>query len=75
MRSLPMTMYYCDNLDRWCIDTGDTPYWLNGEEGFDLYVGTLKLPCRIELGKYWYVIVNGVAFALMEGKRYMITLD
>jgi len=70
-----MTMYYCTTLDRWCVDTGDTPYWLSCGEGFELCVGRLKLPCRIELGKRWYIIVNDVALALMERKRYLVTLD
>lgn len=68
-------MYYCANLDRWCVDTGDTPYWLSCGEGFELYAGTLKLPCRIELAKRWYVIVHDVPLALIEGKHYLVDLD
>ena len=74
MSEQEMTMYYSKNLDRWCVDTGDTPYWLSCGEGFELCVGILKLPCRIEFGKRWYIVMNDTAFALLEGRRYMVIL-
>jgi hypothetical protein len=71
----PMTMYYCSKLDRWCVDTGDTPYWFSCGEGFELCVGRLKVPCRIEFGKCWYIIMKDTAFALLEGRKYVVILN
>lgn len=74
MTDEPMTMYYCGELDRWCVDTGDAPYWLSCGEGFELCIGKLKLPCRIEFGRRWYIMAHDVAFALFEGRKYVVIL-
>lgn len=68
---------YVKEHDRWFADIGigNQIFGMHCGEGFLMHIGNRKIPCRIEMGKTWYVIVEDVQFALLKGQSYLISID
>ncbi|WP_245809665.1 DUF5348 domain-containing protein [Cohnella massiliensis] len=69
-RNVPM--FYDPDSDRWCVELDGTSYGLHCGEGFEIYLGQQALPCRIEMDREWYLIVNGTSFNLRKSSRYRV---
>jgi hypothetical protein len=67
-------MYYDKELDRWVVESGDQAYGLRCGEGLHLHLGQRTLHGTLELGRSWYIIVDGVPLGLLEGRQYMVSI-
>jgi hypothetical protein len=67
-------MIYDHDNDRWIVETGDTVYGLHCGEGFELIIGSHRIPCRLELGVEWYIIMENVSLILRTRDTYKVTI-
>lgn len=71
-------MIYNEAFDCWIVVWGDnTGYKMRCGEWFDLHLGNgRKLPCRLELGRDWYILTgrNDVRFYLKKNEKYQVDL-
>lgn len=78
MKSRWKEMIYNEELDCWIVVWGDnTGYKMRCGEWFDLHLGNgRKLPCRLELGREWYILTgrNDVRFYLKKNEKYQVDL-
>ena len=78
MKSRWKEMIYNEELDCWIVVWGDnTGYKMRCGEWFDLHLGNgRKLPCRLELGREWYILTgrNDVRFYLKKNEKYLVDL-
>jgi len=76
MKSRWKEMIYNEELDCWIVVWGDnTGYKMRCGEWFDLHLGNgRKLPCRLELGREWYILTgrNDVRFYLKKNEKYQV---
>lgn len=57
--------------DRWTIYPEQRYPWdLHCGDTLELKIGGRYQPCRIEMGRDWYVIFQGASFHLIRGKIY-----
>ena len=66
---------YMEEYDRWFADVGKEMFSLHCGEGFQLHMGRRKVPCRIEMGRTWYVFAEDVPLVLMQNRTYLISID
>ncbi|MCR4443512.1 MAG: DUF5348 domain-containing protein [Peptococcaceae bacterium] len=67
-------MTYNHVQDRWMVDVGGRSYELHCGEGFNLLLGSMSIPCRIEYDQQWYVIMPGARFNLRKGNWYKVNI-
>ncbi|MCF8568576.1 DUF5348 domain-containing protein [Alicyclobacillus tolerans] len=66
---------YLKEYDRWVAEVGEEMFSLHCGEGFELHMGRRKVPCRIEMGRTWYVIMEDIPLVLMQNRTYRISID
>lgn len=71
-RKVPM--FYDPDTDRWCVGQDGDSYGLHCGECFEIYLGESAIPCRIEMDRDWYLIINGVSFNLRKSNRYLVNM-
>jgi|HigsolmetaAR206D_1030411.scaffolds.fasta_scaffold14703_2 hypothetical protein len=67
-------MRYDHEQEQWYVDIRGMKYALHCGESFELYIGRKSFPCRLELAKNWYVIMDDVRFDLREGDQYTVKI-
>ena len=67
-------MRYNPELDRWSVSYGDNDYGIHCGELIDLMLNGRAIPCRLEFGKAWYVVVDEVELGLRPSKVYSIRI-
>ncbi|WDL95896.1 DUF5348 domain-containing protein [Alicyclobacillus sp. ALC3] len=50
-------------------------YGLHCGEAFHLCIGNKSQLVRLEMASSWYVIADGIALALIEGRTYKVNID
>ena len=75
MTERKMPMVYDSELRRWVAEGKTEWYSLHCGEFIRLHVGSHRLDGRLKLGKTWYVIVDNVPIGLIEGRRYLVTIE
>lgn len=60
--------------ERWVIDLKgeEYEYDLHCGECFELYIGDKAIPCRLELSRKWYVVMENARFDLREDDQYTV---
>ncbi|MFC4769818.1 DUF5348 domain-containing protein [Effusibacillus consociatus] len=67
---------YCTRTDRWEIhDVYANPVPLHCGESFEMKVGTVFLPCRIELDHDWVIYFFNTRFHLHPEVSYWIRVE
>mgnify|MGYP001293269962 CR=1 FL=1 len=70
-----MRLKYCMEQDRWeAHSDGFYPIPMHCGEQFHIKVGDEYLPCRLELGKDWYIVFSDTRFFLDQKTSYPIYL-
>jgi hypothetical protein len=67
-------MKYDRELNCWMVVLGGREYMIHCGEWFDLSFGEGSVPCRLELDRKWYVVMQGMRFYLHPKERYMVEL-
>jgi hypothetical protein len=70
-------MRYQKDLGCWILVKGDCGYPMHCGESFELCIGKDRsVPCRLELGRQWYVILgsDGVRLNLQKSEIYKIAI-
>lgn len=67
-------MTYDREIDRWIVDSEGRCYSLHCGEGFNLSIGSMSIPCRIEYDSQWYIIMPGARFYLRTGSSYKVEI-
>ena len=70
----PQQMEYDRELQRWRVTQSGNDYGLHCGEHFSIVINGKPVPCRIELDRSWYVIMNGAKFNLRETDHYSVIL-
>lgn len=66
-------MMFNHHRDSWVVEMNGYQYTLFCGEVFELVIGELKVPCRLELEIDWYIITEGdVKFDLRICEHYDI---
>ncbi|MFD1708467.1 DUF5348 domain-containing protein [Siminovitchia sediminis] len=68
------SMYYDRQEEQWYVHLRGNDYALQCGESFGLYIGQKSIPCRLELGNKWYVVMEDVRFDLREDNKYQIKM-
>lgn len=71
-KKLPLR-YNADS-DRWFIEDDGWTYELHCGDSFELYIGGKPIPCRLEMDKDWYVMMQDVSFNLRKKATYFIQM-
>lgn len=56
----------------WVIHMGSNTYGLHCGECMEMRIGGRGIPCRLELDKDWYVIMQEAKFTLRKKESYSI---
>lgn len=78
MKQRWVPMRYNKGLGCWLVVLGDTGYRMHCGEPFELRIGKNNgMPCRLELGKQWYVVIGseGVKLNLRNDQTYQININ
>lgn len=67
-------MFYDETLNRWMVDVGGSVSELHCGECFDLVIGGEGIPCRLELGRHWFLVMQDVRLNLRTQDTYQIIL-
>lgn len=67
-------MNYDLDQEQWFVELQERDYALHCGESFQLFIGSKPIPCRLELAKKWYVVMDNANFDLRENEQYMIRL-
>lgn len=67
-------MRFNEQYDCWVVEWNDHRYLLHCGEYFELVLGVIKIPCRLELGQEWYLIMEGARLNLREQDTYKIRI-
>lgn len=68
------TMRYDPEYNRWMVELEGQRYDLHCGEVFVLSIGQYYIPCRIELGNDWYIILPGAQFILRQWDTYKVQI-
>lgn len=68
------TMIYDDVQNRWLVDLNNRFYGLHCGECFDLVIGNDRIPCRLELDRDWFVIIQDVRMNLRTQDSYKVII-
>lgn len=68
-------MFYNQAEDRWLVDRRGRLYGLHCGESFDLVIGDDQIPCRLELDRHWYVIMQEVRMNLRPQDIYKVNIE
>jgi len=60
--------------DCWVVELNNESYDLRCGECSDLIIGSRRLPCRLELGLTWYVILESASLDLRTCETYQICI-
>ncbi|XJZ27067.1 DUF5348 domain-containing protein [Bacillota bacterium Lsc_1132] len=67
-------MRYDNEQEQWYVDIMGRKHAIHCRESFELYIGKKPIPCRLELAKNWFVIMDDVRFDLREGDQYTVRI-
>lgn len=67
-------MRYDQMQDQWYVDLTGRKYGLHCGESFELYIGHEAIPCQLELGSKWYVIMGDTRLDLRENDQYKVII-
>lgn len=67
-------MYYDPIQERWLVELGGRDYGLHCGECFELIIGTLSIPCRLERDSDWYIIMKDARMSLRKQETYKINV-
>jgi hypothetical protein len=70
-----MDMIYDHEQNRWTIDLEDCPYGLHCGESLTLVIGSIQIPCRIELGSEWFIVSENVRLDLRKQDTYRVLIE
>ncbi|GAB6172953.1 hypothetical protein JCM15765_24310 [Paradesulfitobacterium aromaticivorans] len=65
---------YDRKADRWTVNLGSHTYGLHCGECFELRIGDRNIPCRLEYGNAWYVILDDTRFNLRIRDTYKVKM-
>lgn len=65
-------MKYDEAGDRWIVVAEDTLLALHCGNFLEIRIGDKGIPCRIELDRDWYVIMQGAQFYLRKRDTYQV---
>lgn len=77
MNRLWLDMIYQEDIECWTVVLDDDNYMIHCGEFFELCIGGDKgIPCRLELGRRWYIVMGreGVKLDLRENEIYKIEI-
>ncbi|KPV43848.1 DUF5348 domain-containing protein [Alicyclobacillus ferrooxydans] len=66
---------YDGELQRWVVAGDGEWYSLHCGDAFHLCIGDKSQFVRLEMARSWYVIADGVALGLIEGRTYRVNID
>lgn len=67
-------MKYDRELNCWMVVLRGKEYMIHCGEWFDLSFGEASVPCRLELDRQWYVVMQGKRFYLHPKEKYKVEL-
>jgi hypothetical protein len=67
-------MHYDNMHDQWYVDLAGRKYSLHCGESLELYIGHKAIPCQLELGSKWYVIIGDTRLDLREDDQYQVNI-
>ena len=65
---------YDADAEAWTISQGCQTYPLHCGECFDLAIGAIWLPCRLEMDANWYVLLKGTKLILHPRTIYAVRM-
>ncbi len=65
-------MTYDRDANSWFVLLGEKAYPVYCGECFEIRIGDRGIPCRLELDRYWYVIMRETRFNLRNKEVYHI---
>lgn len=69
-----VNMFYEPAQDRWIVEMDGRHYGLHCGEIFELNLGSLKVPCRLELDDEWYIVIRDTRMNLHLQEIYTINI-
>lgn len=60
--------------DRWVVDVGNGQCALHCGNFLEIRIGDKGIPCRIELDRDWYVIMQEARFYLRKKDTYQVEI-
>lgn len=67
-------MIYDDVQDRWIIHLNGRTFSLHCGECFKLNIGSMMIPCRIEIDIHWYVMIGEARLNLRPQDIYRVVI-
>lgn len=67
-------MMYDEVFDRWISRMAGEEKALHCGENLKIYAGGYLIPCRLEMARDWYVIMDGARFDLRKTDKYIIQI-
>ncbi|WP_409344792.1 DUF5348 domain-containing protein [Paenibacillus sp. MBLB4367] len=67
-------MTYDREGERWVVHLGGQTYGLHCGEWFEMRLGDMGVPCRMELDHDWYVVTRGARFILRKRDTYEVEM-
>lgn len=74
MRRKWFQMSYDKAGDRWVVDVGYGKYALHCGNFLEIRIGDRGIPCRMELDRDWYVVMQEVRFYLRKKDTYQVEI-
>lgn len=69
-------MFYDSELSRWVVEGQDEWYSMRCGEIVQFHTNRKTIRGRLVLGrKSWYILIDNVAFALLENQRYTVSIQ
>lgn len=68
-------MVYDKQNECWRVEIWGQSFSLSCGAGLQLHLGRKSLSGRLELGRSWYVIMEDAALELIEGRKYVVTVN
>ncbi|MFC5532638.1 DUF5348 domain-containing protein [Cohnella yongneupensis] len=74
MRRNWLQMSYDKEGDRWAVDMGNGHYALRCGNFLEIRIGDSGVPCRLELDRDWYVVMQEARFYLRKKDTYQVEI-
>lgn len=74
MKRTGREMTYDPEQERWMVELDGQKHGLHCGELFELKIGKHYIPCRLELGNDWYIVLPGAQFNLRRWETYKIAI-
>lgn len=67
-------MAYDEMFDRWVVKMSEKEISMSCGEHLKVIIAGHTIPCRLELARDWYVIMDGARFDLRKTDKYIVQL-